>query len=188
MDARESLVHYYKLLRQYGLNDSHSGNASVRDGNTVWATPTGCCADTLEPADLVKCNIDGTVGDHASLDAPMHVKVYQKNPAAGAVLHCHNPHTVALTLNGEDFVPPDFEGGYYFKRIPVINAPYSDYVERSAELISNALRDQKAVVYRGHGVYVQGENLNLAYKWASSIELSAKTAWLAKLAGTLPEN
>lgn len=188
MDPREELVRYYRLLRQYGLNDSHSGNASVRDDDIVWVTPTGCCADTLEPEDLVRCTIDGDIGEGASLDAGMHVMVYQKNASARAMLHSHGAHTVALTLDGNDFIPADFEGRYYFPRVPVINAPYADYVPRSAELVSNVLRDHRITVYRGHGVYAQGESLNLAYKWTSSLELSAKTAWLARLAGTLPKD
>lgn len=187
MDPREELVRYYRLLRTFGLNDSHSGNASVRDGDTVWVTPTGCCADTLVAADLVECHIDGRIGAGASLDGRLHVMVYQKNAGARAMLHSHGAHTVAMTLAGEDFVPADFEGQYYFPRVPVIDAPYADYVSRSAELISNVLRDHRITVYRGHGVYAQAESLNLAYKWTSSLELSAKTAWLARLAGTLPQ-
>ncbi|HEX6930260.1 MAG TPA: class II aldolase/adducin family protein [Gammaproteobacteria bacterium] len=188
MDVREELVRYYRLLREHGLNDSHSGNASVRDGDIVWVTPTGCSADTLAPGDLVRCHVDGDIGDGASLDARLHVMVYQKNATARAMLHSHGAHTVALTLNGQDFIPADFEGRYYFPRVPVIDAPYSEYVSRSAELVSNVLRDHRVTVYRGHGVYAQGETLNLAYKWTSSLELAAKTYWLAKLAGTLPED
>ncbi|MDX1454206.1 MAG: class II aldolase/adducin family protein [Gammaproteobacteria bacterium] len=186
-DPRDALVFYYRLARQHGLNDSHSGNASVRDGDTVWVTPTGCCADTLEANDLIACGMDGSVGESASLDGPMHVKVYQKNPEATAVLHTHNPHTVALTMNGKAFKPIDFEGQYYFPEVPVINAGYAEYVEKSADLISDALASNKAVVYRGHGVYVQGKTLDLAYKWACSLELSARTAWLALQAGTAKE-
>lgn len=188
MNIREELVEYYRLLRRHGLNDSHSGNASVRDGDTIWVTPTGCCADTLQAGDLVACNIDGTIGEGASLDGRLHVMVYQKNPAARAMLHSHGAHTVALTLNGRDFIPADFEGAYYFPRVPVIDAPYADYVSHSAELISNVLRDHRITVYRGHGVYAQADSLNLAYKWTSSLELSAKTYWLAQQAGTLPNH
>lgn len=185
MNLKQELVDHYRLLRQFGLNDSHSGNASVRDGETVWVTPTGCCADLLTADDLVACNIDGSIGDGASLDAPMHIKVYRKNPEARAVLHSHGPHTVALTLNGEDFIPADFEGQYYFSRVPVIDAPYDAYVSDSPELISSVLRDHRITVYRGHGVYAQGSTVNLAYKWTSSLELSAKTAFIALQAGTL---
>lgn len=186
MSVRKELVEYYRLLRQHGLNDSHSGNASVRDGDTIWVTPTGCCADTLQAGELIECNIDGTIGTGASLDGRLHVMVYQKNPTARAMLHSHGAHTVALTLNGKDFIPADFEGGYYFPRVPVIDAPYEDYVPRSAELISNVLRDHRVTVYRGHGVYAQADSLNLAYKWTSSLELSAKTYWLAQQSGMLP--
>lgn len=185
MNCKQDLVDHYRLLRQYGLNDSHSGNASVRDGDTVWVTPTGCCADTLKADDLVACSIDGSIGRGASLDAPMHVMVYQKNSEARAVLHSHGPHTVALTLDGHDFVPVDFEGQYYFPRVPVIDASYEAYVSNSPELISNVLRDNRITVYRGHGVYAQAATVNLAYKWTSSLELSAKTAFIAMQAGTL---
>lgn len=183
-DPRKSLVEYYRLLRKYELNDSHSGNASVRDGDTIWVTPTGCCADTLQADELVACDINGEIPPGASLDANLHVMVYRKNPSTGAVLHSHNPHTLAMTMDGKDFVPIDFEGAYYFGSVPVIDEPYENYIAESARLVSNVLRDHKATVYRGHGIYVQGETLNLAYKWTSSLELSARIAWLARVAGT----
>ena len=68
MDAREELVRYYRLLREHGLNDSHSGNASVRDGDTVWVTPTGCCADTVVPDDLMAVSNSAEVERHATGD------------------------------------------------------------------------------------------------------------------------
>lgn len=39
MNLKDDLVRHYHWLRQYGLNDSHSGNASVRNGETFWITP-----------------------------------------------------------------------------------------------------------------------------------------------------
>ncbi len=184
MNAREDLVRYYRWLRQYGLNDSHSGNASVREGDTVWVTPSGACADTLTPEALVACPLDGACGAGASLDAPLHVAVYQRNPQAGAVLHSHGPHTVALTLNGEDFTPVDFEGQFYFPHVPVLDIPYGDYVAQAPEAVAHALAEHRVAVVRGHGVYAQAKDLNLAYKWTCSLELSAKTAFIARQAGT----
>lgn len=185
LNLKEQLVQYYRWLRQYGLNDSHSGNASVRDGDTVWVTPTGACADTLSVNDLVPCTLQGQPVAGASLDAPLHLAVYRKNPQAGAVLHSHGAHTVALTLNGEDFVPADFEGGFYFPRVPVIVIPYDEYLEKSPALVTDKLAEFPVTVVRGHGVYAWGETLNRAYKWTCSLELSAQTALIARLAGTL---
>lgn len=185
MNLQQDLVRHYRWLRQYGYNDSHSGNASVRDQDRFWVTPTGACADLLEAGQLVSCPVGGKPGEGASLDAILHAQVYQKNPQAGAVLHSHGAYSVAMTLDGRDFVPCDFEGQYYFERIPVIRIPYDRYLDLAADAVSDALADCKVVVVRGHGVYAAAESINLAYKWTCSFELSAKTCFLAKQAGTL---
>lgn len=186
MDSRADLVRHYRWLRQYGNNDSHSGNASVREHESIWVTPSGCCADTLEPEQLIACSLDGNCGAGASLDAPLHLQVYQQNPEARAVLHSHGPYTVALTMNGESFIPPDFEGQYYFPEVPVITVPYERYVELAPALVAAALAEYPIAVVRGHGVYAAAPSLNLAYKWSCSLELSAKTAFIARQAGTIP--
>lgn len=182
MSPKEDLIRHYRWLRRYGLNDSHSGNASVREGETVWVTPTGACADTLTEEGLVACRLGTTPGAGASLDAPLHLAVYQANPEVGAVLHSHGPHTVALTLDGRDFVPVDFEGQYYFQRVPVIAISYDHYLQESPQRVAEALASHKVCVVRGHGIYAAAESLNLAYKWSCSLELSAKTAYIARTA------
>lgn len=182
---RQELVRHYLWLRRYGCNDSHSGNASVRDGDRFWVTPSGCGADTLQPEQLFACPLHGPCPAGASLDAPLHQRVYQLNPRAAAILHSHGPHSVALTLNGQDFLPTDFEGQLYFPRVPVIDIPYQDYVREAPARVAETLMDFPIAIVRGHGVYAGAERLNLAYKWTCSLELSAKTACIARLAGTL---
>lgn len=185
MNKKQELIRCYHWLRQYGYNDSHSGNVSVKDDDVVWATPTGACADTLTEDKLVACQPGKTPPESATLDAALHLGVYQQNPQAGAVIHSHGAYTVAMTLNGEDFIPADFEGYYYFQKVPVISIAYDDYLEEAPQRVARSLANNRIVVVRGHGVYAQAENLNLAYKWTCSLELSAKTAFLAKQAGTL---
>jgi L-fuculose-phosphate aldolase len=187
MSLHHDLVQYYRWLRQYGLNDSHSGNASVRDGDRIWVTPTGACADTLRVEDLVACELSGDPAAGASLDAPLHQAVYRYNPEARAMLHSHCPHAVALTLDGKDFEPLDFEGAYYFGRIPVIAIAHERYVQEAPERVAQTLKAHPVAIVRGHGVYATARDLNLAYKWTCSLELSARTAWLARVAGTDPE-
>ena len=181
--AREALVRYYRWLRRHGLNDSHSGNASLRDGRLAWVTPTGCCGDTLEADDLVACPFGAPPPEGASLDAPLHLAVYAANPAAGAVLHSHGPHSIAMTLDGSDFLPLDFEGRYYFPRVPVLDIPAGLYTARSPAAVAEALATHRVCIVRGHGVYAAAENLDLAYKWTCSLESSARIAWLARTAG-----
>jgi len=185
MDIKQELVQHYRWLRQYGLNDSHSGNASIRDGDTIWITPSGCCADTLQASDLLACSIDGNITAGASLDSPMHLAIYQHNPQAQVVMHSHGPHSIAMTMNGKDYCPIDFEGQYYFSKVPVLNIAYQDYLQESPQRVANVLTTEKCAIVRGHGVYVQAQSVNLAYKWTCSLESSARLEWLAQQAGTL---
>lgn len=181
-DARHALVRCYGWLRQYGLNDSHSGNASLREGEIAWVTPTGCSADTLEVDDLLACRLDRPAPSGASLDAPLHLAVYRARPDAAAVLHSHGPHAIAMTLAGGDFRPVDFEGRYYFPIVPVLDIPAERYTARSPDEVAEALAEHRICIVRGHGVYAAGATLDLAYKWTCSLESSARIAWLARVA------
>lgn len=178
------LVQYYRWLRNHGLNDSHSGNASIRTGEEVWITPTNACADNLTEEQLIKCYVGKPPTKGASSDSPLHLKVYEKNPRATAVLHAHGAYSVAITMDGQDFYPLDFEGQYYFgEKITVLNVPYQEQFTRAHELASDILAEKPIVIVRGHGVYAQAESLQMAYKWLCSLELSAKTSFLARQHG-----
>jgi L-fuculose-phosphate aldolase len=179
----EELIQTYQWLRQYGLNDSHSGNCSFLDGEDFWVTPTGACADTLRADGLICSTLQGSPAEGSSLDAALHQAVYLKNTSSQAVLHSHNPYTIALTLDGNDFTPPDFEGFYYFGTVPVINVDFGQYAIEAPALVANRLMENRIVIVRGHGVYSCAESINLAYKWVCSLELSAKTAYLARTSG-----
>lgn len=181
--TKQELVTCYGRLQKSGLNDSHSGNASIRCERGMWITPTGACADSLDPNDLVFCPSGITPTPGSSLDAPLHAAIYLKLPEARAVLHFHPAHAIALTLDGEDFLPEDFEGSYFLSRVPVLDVPYERYTQESPEAVSDALLENRVAIIRGHGAYVCGNSLDQAYKWASALESSARITWLARVAG-----
>ncbi|MBE2293995.1 MAG: class II aldolase/adducin family protein [Phycisphaerales bacterium] len=185
MNLKDDLVRYYRWLRQYGLNDSHSGNASVRDEAGFWITPTGCCADLISSGDLIECHLDGKLGKDASMDAALHLAVYRANAETRALLHSHGPYSVAMTMDNEEFLPADFEGQLYFNRVPVLTIPYDQYLSHAPRMVAEILADYPIVVVRGHGVYACAATLNLAYKWTCSLELSAKTAFIAHQSGKI---
>jgi L-fuculose-phosphate aldolase len=133
----------------------------------------------------VECRLDGALGKGASMDAPLHLAIYQANPETRAVLHSHGPYSVAMTMDNEEFLPTDFEGQLYFSRVPVLTIPYDQYAARSPRMVAEILADYPIAVVRGHGVYASANSLNLAYKWTCSLELSAKTAFIAQQAGKI---
>jgi len=73
----------------------------------------------------------------------------------------------------------------HFGTVPVLDIPFDEYLEKSPRQVATALAENRIAVVRGHGVYACGKTLNLAYKWTCSLELSAKTALIARQAETL---
>ena len=69
----------------------------------------------------------------------------------------------------------------------MITIPYEDYVAQAPAAVAEKLTNYPITVVRGHGVYAQAKSINLAYKWSCSLELSAKTYFIAQQAGTIPK-
>ena len=180
MNPQQQLTFYYKLLRQHGLNDSHSGNGSVRLRNGFVVTKTGACADTIQADELITCQLEQALPAKASLDAGIHQQIYQQFNDCQAVLHAHNPYTIATTLHSDTFCPVDFEGKLYFPSLEVIDCAETDYRQTMPNRISACLQNQTIAIVRSHGVYAAADSLELAYKWLCSIEQSAKIKWLAQ--------
>lgn len=181
MTKQEQLVFYYRLLRQHALNDSHSGNGSVRiDNESFVVTKTGACADTVHVNELITCQLSQTPSPKASLDTGIHQAIYQHHPQHNAVLHAHNPYTIALTLKSASLSPVDFEGQLYFGESDVIECESDNYLTVMPQRISDCIGNQPIAIVKSHGVYAAADSLELAYKWLCSIEQSAKIKWLAK--------
>jgi L-fuculose-phosphate aldolase len=180
MTEKEQLVFYYQLLRQHALNDSHSGNGSIRDKQHFFVTKTGACADTIKANELVHCDLNEAPPTRASLDSLIHQSIYKSSSDYHAVLHAHNPYTIALTLDADTFQPVDFEGKLYFGELKVIECEEENYLDVMPSRISECLKHQPLAIVQSHGVYAAAESLELAYKWLCSIEQSAKIKWLAQ--------
>lgn len=181
-DPRHELIRYCRWLAQYGYNDSHSGNASVRVGDAFYVTPTSVNAGLLEAEDLILCPLEGNLPPGVSLDAPLHRAVYLAQPEARGVLHSHGAFSVGVSVGGRDFQPVDFEGRYYFQTVPVLNVPFDRYLDDAPQRVAETLSRFPIAMIRGHGVYAWGPTLDLAYKWTCSLELSARIYVIARQA------
>jgi len=67
----------------------------------------------------------------------------------------------------------DWEGSYFFKKIPVLNPKKKGAAKGLAALISRSMKDHKAILVRGHGSFARGDTLEEAYMLTSSLEASA---------------
>jgi ribulose-5-phosphate 4-epimerase/fuculose-1-phosphate aldolase len=109
---REEICVIGASLFERGYTVGSSGNISARLPDGWLITPTDACLGRLDPARLAKVGSDGVQvsGDRASKTLALHRGIYQNNAEAGAVVHTHSTHLVALTLAGVwqpgDVVPP----------------------------------------------------------------------------------
>jgi len=95
------------------------------------------------------------------------------NTSALTVVHAHPPYATLLSMLYDELIPVDSEGSYLFKKVPVVSVEKTVGSQESAEMVSEALRDYKIVMLRGHGSFARGDMLEDAYMLTSSLEASA---------------
>ncbi|MBI1886341.1 MAG: class II aldolase/adducin family protein [Chloroflexi bacterium] len=157
-------------LLEMGLVSSHGGNLSVRlQEETVLITRHGCPLGHIAADDLVLLGPEGAAEKEPSLDAPVHLAVYEATDAR-AVVHAHPRHAIALSLTVPAIEPEDLEGKHYLVTVPVV----------TAEEVGRALREHLIVMTPGHGSYARGESLEQALRWTSVLEESAQVLWLLR--------
>ncbi len=140
---------------------------SVRlpDGGLL-ITRTGAMLGRISEGDLLTVAADGSSPGEPSMDTEVHRAVYEAT-GAGAVLHAHPRHAIALSLVADALEPADAEGRLRLGLVPVVEP----------ERIAKALRKAPIVLARGHGSYARGDDLWQALQWTSVLEESAEIVW-----------
>lgn len=181
--ARTGICEIGKLCYSKGFIVGADGNISMRlsDG-TILITPAGAMKGFLSPAHLAHVDMDGRVIDNGptcSTEVGIHLVSYRERPEMRAVLHCHPPHAVAMTIAGIDLQTPVIPeiivtiGG-----IPT--APFgTPGTPELAESIRAIIRCSDTVVMKNHGSVTVGSNLLDAFKKLDMLEHTARILWLA---------
>ena len=112
----------------------------------------------------------------------VHRAIYQKTSAL-AVIHCHPRTAIALSLSRDAIIPIDVEGSYLLHKVPVVSSEYSSGSQEMADVISDALREYKIVMMRGHGCFSTGQTLEEAFHWVSALEEASDIILEAHLLG-----
>lgn len=163
-----------------GLNNFHSGNISARKDDNIIITSTGSKLGFLNEDNIICLPLFSEETGKASCELPVHRAIY-KNTNAKAIVHAHAPYAVALSYFLKDITPIDGEGMFYFPHgVKVLEVKNSVASEEVAEKIPGLLKEEKAVVVKGHGIFAIGSDVVEAAKWVSSLENSARILYLVK--------
>ena len=103
---KDEICEIGRRIYDRGFAAGNDGNISFRlTDDTVLCTPTMISKGRMTPDDL--CTVDAN-GKQLSgrrkttSEILMHLRVYQGQPAAKAVVHCHPPHATAFGVAHED--------------------------------------------------------------------------------------
>jgi L-fuculose-phosphate aldolase len=170
-----------KALFSRGLVSSHSGNLSVRlNAERLLITRRGSQLGVLSDQDLIETGIDKNDRQTplASVELPVHRAILQQT-SAGAVVHAHPPHAIALSMTETEIVSEQAEH-YELGQIPVLGWNQDTRPGCLSEVIAEALKTHKIVLVYGHGTFAVGQILEEAYKYTAALEEICQVLWLVK--------
>jgi len=184
---RKSLCELGKLCYDKGFIVGADGNLSVRQSDgTILITPKGAMKGFLSPHQIAKLDARGEAADdgpQASSEKGIHLIAYQKRPDVKAVVHCHPPHAVAMTIAGFDLQAP-FIPEIIVTIGGIPTAPYgTPGTEELAQTIADIVGCSDTMVMQNHGSVTLGSNLMDAFKKLDMIEHTARILWLAQCVG-----
>jgi ribulose-5-phosphate 4-epimerase/fuculose-1-phosphate aldolase len=179
-DIREKMIVHGKSLFDRRYTCGGSGNMSVRLPDGVLVTPTNSCLGRLEKDRISKLDGDGNriSGDPPSKEWGLHLAVYRTRPNAGAVVHLHSPHAVAVSclngLNTDNVLPPITP--YFVMRIgrlPLV--PYYPPGDPGlAEAAGRLAARCRGILLAHHGTVAAGKDLDDAVYNAEELEETAR--------------
>ena len=177
---REEICIHGKSMFDRGLTPGSSGNISARVEDGWLMTPTNSCLGRLDPATLSKVDAKGNPvsGGKPTKEAFLHLSVYGQRPSAGAIVHLHSTHSVAVScladIDPDQPIPPIT--AYYVMKIGnLVLLPY--YPPGDMTLV-NAVREvagrHHAILLANHGPVVAGRDLESAVYATEELEETAK--------------
>jgi L-fuculose-phosphate aldolase len=178
-DVRQFLLEISRRMVELGLNRGTSGNASVRDGESFFITPSALPVSVMTPESMVCMDLSCNVlqGGKPSTEWRIHRDLYAARPDIGAVLHAHSTFATTLACLRRDVPAVHYmialAGGDSIRC-----APYSVFGEQA---LSNdaleALRDRKACLLANHGMIALGHGLDDALAVAIEVESICEIYW-----------
>lgn len=180
---REQICELAKSMFDRGLTGGSTGNISARteDGGLL-VSPTGTSFGRLDPARLSRFNSKGRLvsGDQPTKEMPLHSAFYDTRSQAGAVVHLHSCHSVALSLmpdaDEDNFLPPLTP--YAIMKLGKVKLLpfYRPGDPQMGEAVRGLAGKRSAVMLANHGPVVAGKDVEAACNAIEELEDTARLA------------
>ena len=184
---REQMCLLAKSMFDRGLTGGSTGNISARteDGGLL-VSPTGTSFGRLDPARLSRFDRAGQPvgGDPPTKEMPLHAAFYDTRSTAGAVVHLHACHSVALSMlpdvDADNFLPPLTPYAIMkLGRVQLLPFFRPGDPQMGAAVRGLAGR-RSAVMLANHGPVVAGKDVEAACNAIEELEDTARLALLTR--------
>lgn len=184
---REQICLMAKSMFDRGLTCGSSGNISARteDGGLL-VTPTGSCFGRLDPATLSRFDKHGQLIDglKPTKEMSLHEAFYETRSTAGAVVHLHGSHSVAMSMLPEidpDNMLPPLTPYSIMKLGKVKLLPYFMPGDpATGDAIRGLAGKRSAIMLANHGPVVAAKELEAAVYAIEELEETAKLAMMLR--------
>lgn len=189
-DLRDRICLLAKSLYDRGLTHGSTGNISARteDGGLL-VSPTGTSFGRLDPARLSRFDAQGRLidGDPPTKEMPLHSAFYDTRSTAGAVVHLHSCHSVALSMmpdaDADDFLPPLTPYAVMqLGRVKLLPF-FLPGDPAMGEAVRGLAGKRSAVMLANHGPVVAGKDVEAACNAVEELEATARLALLLRGTG-----
>ena len=184
---REQMCLLAKSMFDRGLTGGSTWNISARtpDGGLL-VSPTGTSFGRLDPARLSHFDATGRLidGDPPTKEMPLHTAFYDTRSAAGAVVHLHSCHAVALSMmpdvDPDNFLPPLTP--YAIMKLGKVKLlPFFRPGDLAMGAAVRGLAGKRtAVMLANHGPVVAGKDIEAACHAIEELEDTARLAMLLR--------
>lgn len=182
---REQICLLARSLFERGLTGGSTGNISARteDGGLL-VSPTGTSFGRLDPGQLSRFDASGTLisGDQPTKEMPLHSAFYDTRSTAGAVVHLHSCHSVALSMmpdvDEDNFLPPLTP--YAIMKLGKVKLlPFFLPGDPAmGEAVRGLAGKRSAVMLANHGPVVAGKDVEAACNAIEELEDTARLAMM----------
>lgn len=186
-DLREQICLLAKSMFDRGLTGGSTGNISARtpDGGLL-VSPTGTSFGRLDPGRLSRFDAHGTLisGDKPTKEMPLHSAFYDTRSTAGAVVHLHSCHSVALSMmpdaDADNFLPPLTPYGIMkLGRVKLLPF-FMPGDPAMGDAVRGLAGKRSAVMLANHGPVVAGKDVEAACNAIEELEDTARLAMLTR--------
>ena len=184
---RELICTLAKSMFDRGLTGGSTGNISARtlDGGLL-VSPTGTSFGCLDPGRLSHFDAQGLLidGDKPTKEMPLHSAFYETRSSAGAVVHLHSCHSVALSMmpdvDADNFLPPLTPYGI-MKLGQVKLLPFFMPGDPAmGDAVRGLAGKRSAVMLANHGPVVAGKDIEAACNAVEELEDTARLAMMTR--------